>query len=119
MDVDEEGEEGEEADWMDVDGEDQPTPNKRAKANRGAVVAKGKREPRSDRRLAGMRDSAVRVPVCPLEDVGLTVLIGYSKHQKLSSYGILVRGDRTCWRRLASPIGRSRSRWYVPKYSIL
>ena len=61
MDVDEEGEEGEEADWMDVDGEDQSTPNKRAKANSGAAVAKGKREPRSDRRLAGMRDSAVRI----------------------------------------------------------
>ena len=51
----------EEADWMDVDGEDQSTPNKRAKANSGAAVAKGKREPRSDRRLAGMRDSAVRI----------------------------------------------------------
>lgn len=110
MDVDEEGEE---ADWMDVDGEDQATPNKRAKANTGAAVAKGKREPRSDRRLAGMRDSAVRVTVCLLEDVGLTLLVDYSKHQKLSSYGISAKGDQTCWRKLASPIVRSRSRWYV------
>lgn len=61
MEVDgEEEDEEEEAEWMDVDGEDHPTPNKRAKVNSGAVVTKGKREPRSDRRLAGMRDSTVR-----------------------------------------------------------
>ncbi|EPS97194.1 hypothetical protein FOMPIDRAFT_1166735 [Fomitopsis schrenkii] len=67
MDVDEEGAE---ADWMDVDGEDQLTPNKRAKANSGAVVAKGKREPRSDRRLAGMRDSAQAAKAIKLRDLG-------------------------------------------------
>ena len=112
MDVDDQGEEGEEADWMDVDGEE-PTPSKRAKANSGAVVAKGKREPRSDRRLAGMRDSAVRASGRLLGEAVLTVLVGYSKQQKLSSYGISARGDPTCWRRLASPIAQSRSRWYV------
>lgn len=111
MDVDEEGAE---ADWMDVDGEDQLTPNKRAKANSGAVVAKGKREPRSDRRLAGMRDSAVRISGYLLGDTVLTVLMAAcSKQQKLSSCGTLARGDRICSRRLASRIVQSKSRWYV------
>ncbi|KAH9932541.1 P-loop containing nucleoside triphosphate hydrolase protein [Fomitopsis serialis] len=67
MDVDEEGAEG---DWMDVDGEDQPTPNKRAKANSGAVVAKGKHEPKTDRRLAGMRDHAQASKAIKLRDLG-------------------------------------------------
>lgn len=49
-----------EGEWMDVDGED-ATPHKRAKGNSGAVIAKGSREPRSNRQLAGMRDEAVRL----------------------------------------------------------
>ena len=62
MDVDDgQGEgsdgEGEEGDWMDVDDE-AGAPTKRAKANSGAVVAKG-RQPRSNRYVAGMRDEAV------------------------------------------------------------
>lgn len=58
MDVDMEGGEDAEAEWMDVDGEDM-TPQKRVKANSGAVVAKGKRVPRSNRQVAGLRDEAV------------------------------------------------------------
>ncbi|KZT65341.1 P-loop containing nucleoside triphosphate hydrolase protein [Daedalea quercina L-15889] len=65
MDMDED-----EGDWMDVDGEDHPTPNKRAKANSGTVVAKGKREPRTDRRLAGMRDTAQAAKAIRLRDLG-------------------------------------------------
>lgn len=58
MDVDmEDGDgdasEGEEGDWMDVDGEEQ-TPNKRVKSNSGAVVAKHPRAPKSNRQFAGM-----------------------------------------------------------------
>ncbi|KAI0731601.1 P-loop containing nucleoside triphosphate hydrolase protein [Fomitopsis betulina] len=71
MEVDgEEEDEEEEAEWMDVDGEDHPTPNKRAKVNSGAVVTKGKREPRSDRRLAGMRDSTQAAKAIRLRDLG-------------------------------------------------
>lgn len=60
MDVDMDGAEDDgEGEWMDVDGEDS-TPKKRSKMNTGtAVVAKSKREPRSNRQLAGMRDDAV------------------------------------------------------------
>lgn len=60
MDVDMDGaDEDGEGEWMDVDGEDS-TPKKRSKTNTGtAVVAKSKREPRSNRQLAGMRDDAV------------------------------------------------------------
>lgn len=70
MDVDMDGE-GDEApelmdggeEWMDVDGEQQ-APRKKTKTNEGRVVAK--REPRSNRSLAGMRDDAVRLPSFPL-----------------------------------------------------
>lgn len=47
-----------EGDWMDVDGEQESAPRKRVKTNSGGVVAK--REPRSNRQLAGFRDDAVR-----------------------------------------------------------
>jgi nucleolar GTP-binding protein len=60
MDVDMDDAEGngeDEGDWMDVDGED--TPNKRARGNTGAVVAVNSRAPRTNRQLAGMRDTAV------------------------------------------------------------
>ncbi|KAH7888986.1 P-loop containing nucleoside triphosphate hydrolase protein [Phlebopus sp. FC_14] len=59
VDMDEagEGDDGEEGDWMDVDGEE--TPNKRAEGNSGAVIAKSSRGPRSNRQLAGMRNEQV------------------------------------------------------------
>ena len=56
VDMDEAAAEGE---WMDVDGED-GTPNKRVKSNSGAVVPKNRREPRTNRQLAGMRNEEVR-----------------------------------------------------------
>lgn len=45
--------EGEEGDWMDVDGEEQ-TPNKRVKGNSGKVITKHPRAPKSNRQFAGM-----------------------------------------------------------------
>ncbi|OCH88156.1 GTP binding protein 4 [Obba rivulosa] len=69
MDVDEEGAGAEDA-WMDVDGEEGAAPNKRAKANSGAVVAKGKHEPRSNRQLAGMRDDAQASKAVKLRNLG-------------------------------------------------
>jgi nucleolar GTP-binding protein len=59
---DEEEEEGSnegEENWMDVDGED--SSKKRLKTNSGGVV--NKREPRSHRHLAGMRDEGVSFEV--------------------------------------------------------
>ncbi|KAL6301282.1 GTP binding protein 4 [Sparassis latifolia] len=64
MDVDMEGDEG---DWMDVDGEEPPS-NKRAKANSGVVVSK--RAPRSNRQLAGMRDEAQASKAIKLRNLG-------------------------------------------------
>ena len=62
MDVGEDAEMGEEeegeSEWMDVDGEEAPR-LKKAKANSGAVVAKGERHPKTNRQLAGMRDESV------------------------------------------------------------
>lgn len=45
--------------WMDVDGEDDESsaPTKRVKTNSGGVI--NKREPRSNRQMAGMRDEGV------------------------------------------------------------
>lgn len=67
MDMDmnvEDGEDGWEDDGMDVDGVDTPK-RKKTKANDGAVavVVAGGRGPRTDRRLAGMRDEGVSVCV--------------------------------------------------------
>ncbi|KAG2127483.1 P-loop containing nucleoside triphosphate hydrolase protein [Suillus clintonianus] len=72
MDVDmEDGDasEGEEGDWMDVEGEEQ-TPNKRVKANSGAVVAKHPRAPKSNRQFAGMRDEQQASKAVKLRNLG-------------------------------------------------
>ena len=50
--------------WMDVD-EDESAPKKRVKTNSGRVI--NKREPRSHRQLAGMRDEAVSVHYIPFD----------------------------------------------------
>ena len=65
MDVDEDvGEDGEDA-WMDVDGEEpevETRRTKRSKANSGkAVMPKTRRDPKTNRQLAGLRDEAVRL----------------------------------------------------------
>lgn len=58
MDDAEEGEEGNEGDWMDVDDEELPS-SKRTKGNSGSVIAKNSRAPRTNRQLAGLRDDQV------------------------------------------------------------
>ncbi|OSX65869.1 hypothetical protein POSPLADRAFT_1165885 [Postia placenta MAD-698-R-SB12] len=68
MDVDEDKAAEDEDEWMDVDGEERPTPSKRAKANSGAVITKGKL-PRTDRRLGGMRDEAQASKAIKLRDL--------------------------------------------------
>ncbi|KAI0075852.1 GTP binding protein 4 [Panus rudis PR-1116 ss-1] len=71
MDVDEEGDgAGAEGEWMDVDDEASTTPNKRGKANSGAVIAKGAREPKTNRQLAGMRDQAQASKAVKLRNLG-------------------------------------------------
>ncbi|KAK7692118.1 hypothetical protein QCA50_003737 [Cerrena zonata] len=65
MDIDEEAGEG---DWMDVD--EGGSPNKRVKDNSGAVVAKGAREPKSNRQFAGMRDQAQASKAIKLRNLG-------------------------------------------------
>lgn len=74
MDVDmEDGDgdasEGDEGDWMDVDGEEQ-TPNKRVKVNSGAVIAKHPRAPKSNRQFAGMRDQQQASKAVKLRNLG-------------------------------------------------
>ena len=71
MDVDEEGGSGEdgEGEWMDVDG-DEDSPNKRAKGVSGGVVPANRREARTDRRFAGMRDEAQSSRAIKLRNLG-------------------------------------------------
>ncbi|ETW81153.1 hypothetical protein HETIRDRAFT_319570 [Heterobasidion irregulare TC 32-1] len=68
MDVDMD-EAGAESEWMDVDGED-GTPNKRVKSNSGAVVPKNRREPRTNRQLAGMRNEEQSAKAIKLRNLG-------------------------------------------------
>ena len=71
MDVDEEGKDdadgaaGDEEEWMDIDEEGEGgRSQKKIRTNTGSAAAvtakKSKREPRSNRMVAGMRDSTVR-----------------------------------------------------------
>ena len=101
MDVDGPGAEDGEGDWMDVD--EDATPAKRAKANSGAAVSKGRREPASNRQFAGLRDDAVSAwclaTVClPLMIGSLASIQGYQAAES--------RPERTQY---ASQGGRERS----------
>jgi len=111
--VDEDGDEG--LDWMDVDGEEAPPLKKRVKGNSGAVVATDRRGPKTDRRVAGMRDQAVcRFVFCVVED-GMNKVLGFvfSKRVVLSSFAILGKDLAICWRRLEREIVISRQKWFV------
>ncbi|KAH0589703.1 putative nucleolar GTP-binding protein 1 [Termitomyces sp. J132] len=55
-------------DQMDVDGEE--VPKKRAKDNSGAVMAVNRRAPKSDRRLAGLRDETQAGRAIKLRNLG-------------------------------------------------
>jgi hypothetical protein len=120
MDVDGEqsGEgEGEGEEWMDVDGDDEDAaPNKRAKTNAGGAAVVNRRQPRSDRQLAGMRNDAVG-PDCPALVIRLCLTDKscriFSKPRRLSSYETLANEDETCTPRLARATVRSVSRWSV------
>jgi nucleolar GTP-binding protein len=115
MDVDmEDGEgdasEGEEGDWMDVDGEEQ-TPNKRVKGNSGTVIAKHPRAPKSNRQLAGMRNEQV----CGISiwmDNSLNVFF-ISKRPRPSSYGTSHSVSATGWLKLERLIVLSKLKWCV------
>ncbi|KAJ7466954.1 P-loop containing nucleoside triphosphate hydrolase protein [Mycena latifolia] len=64
----EDGEAGADAEgWMDVDGEDDGAPAKRLKTAAGAV---GKREPRGNRAVAGMRDQGQMAKAIKLRNLG-------------------------------------------------
>ncbi|KAG6902508.1 hypothetical protein C0995_015700 [Termitomyces sp. Mi166 len=54
---------------MDVDGEEQ-APKKKAKGNSGAVMTVNRRAPKSDRRLAGLRDQAQASRAIKLRNLG-------------------------------------------------
>jgi nucleolar GTP-binding protein len=60
MDMGDDAAEGGEDEWMDVDDGNDATPSKRAKSNTGAIVPANRKAPRTDRRLAGLRDDGVR-----------------------------------------------------------
>ena len=108
-DEEEESDEGEE-NWMDVDGEQ--SSKKRLKTNSGGVV--NKREPRSHRHLAGMRDEGVSFE-CSFFVVFsfcfLTILSSSSKQPVQSNYATLVKDLEICWRKQERAIVRSKPKW--------
>ena len=109
MEIDmEDGEGGDEDEWMDVDEED-GTPKKRAKVNSGAVVFAG-RGPRSNRQLAGLRDNEVSGTLQRYFTAVADIICNcfHSKRPKPSSSAILVRESATTRRRPASPTVPSR-----------
>ncbi|KAF9455356.1 hypothetical protein BDZ94DRAFT_1278324 [Collybia nuda] len=67
MDGDEDDSDAEEG-WMDVDGEE--APKKRVKTNSGAVAVTDRRAPKSDRRMAGMRDEGQANRAVKLRNLG-------------------------------------------------
>ncbi|KAF8134419.1 P-loop containing nucleoside triphosphate hydrolase protein [Boletus edulis] len=69
MDDMEEVAEGDEGEWMDVDGEEPPS-RKRAKSDSGAFIAKSARAPRTNRQLAGMRDDQQASKAIRLRNLG-------------------------------------------------
>lgn len=110
MDVDGPGAENGEGDWMDVD--DDAAPTKRAKANSGSVITKGRREPTSHRQLAGMRDEAVSdASSLDVFYFPLTGCLCFSKYPKLSSYGIWAKENATCMPGRERATVLSRPRW--------
>ena len=119
VDVDMEGGEGGEDAWeddgMDVDGDDTPK-RKKAKRSDGAVAVGpvGGRGPRTDRRLAGMRDEGVSV-LCRRLWSGIEFYwVFYSSKQiVLSSYAILGSGPAICWPRLERQIVISEQKWWA------
>lgn len=110
MDVDGPGAEDGDGEWMDVD--EDATPAKRAKANSGAAVTKGRREPATNRQFAGMRDDVVGSWCLATLYLPLTIgSVCYSKQTRLSSCGISARENATCRPGRERAIVLSRPRW--------
>jgi len=112
MDVDDDADAAE-GDWMDVDGDDAAVPSKRAKGSSGAPIAVGKRVPRSNRQLAGMRDVSVRLSPPSHVRACFSDSVPNSKHHRPCGCGTLGNGSATCTRGPARAIARLKLRWCV------
>lgn len=117
VDMDDDADAGGNADggddaWMDVDEEE--TPNKRKKGNSGGVVAVNRKLPRSDRRLAGMRDEGVRLFLFHVRLRFLMRLFcSFSKRPEQLSFVTLANDRAICWRRLVRVIVSLKPKWSV------
>jgi nucleolar GTP-binding protein len=113
MDVDmEDANDGGEDEWMDVDDDEERTPNKRVKGNSGTVVAVNSKGPRTNRQLAGMRDHAVSV-LDLSKALHLTVSFYLSKHRRPSKCVTLDKDLATCLPKQVRAIGPSERKWFV------
>jgi hypothetical protein len=92
---------------MDVDN-DGSAPTKRVKTNSGGVI--NKREPRSNRQTAGLRDEGVGFFDCPYV---LTIHLEFSSSNSLaqSSFAILVNVLAICLRKQEKEIVLSKPKW--------
>lgn len=113
MDVDmEDGDEAPDAEgWMDVDDEEATTPVKRMKGNAGGAVAVNRRAAKTDRQAAGMRDEEVCLSFLLYRSLPLTVVLFYSKPQKLSNCGTWANDRATCLPEPEKEIARSQPKW--------
>jgi hypothetical protein len=92
-------------DWMDEDGDgdaDESAPKKRVKTNSGGVI--NRREPKSDRQMAGLRDQEVSHLLMAFWELLQMIYCHVSNTTKLSSCGILVNVQGICMPRQASLI---------------
>ena len=100
--------------WMDVD-EDESAPKKRVKTNSGRVI--NKREPRSHRQLAGMRDEAVSVHYFlfdkGLREINISLFFFSSNSTVPTNYGTLVNAHAICLPKPERAIVLSKPRWSV------
>jgi hypothetical protein len=111
MDDDEESDGADAEGWMDVDGE--KGPKKRVKTNSGAVAVTDRRAPKSDRRMAGMRDEGVRIFYILARGGSLTKMHLHSKRTVPSNCVTLANGLATCWPRQVRVIVLSKQKWSV------
>lgn len=110
-----------EEEWMDVDEEDgDGKRRKKVRGNKGEIMFSGKRHPRSNRQLAGLRDDTVSCSQsisfrARNSDVPLPSLPSlYSVSSKLIkpiNCAILTSGRGICWPRPARATAQSKPRW--------
>ncbi len=111
---DDEGAEGRDdaEEWMDEDDygdADEGAPKKRVKTNSGGVI--NRREPKSDRQMAGLRDQEVSHLFMAFRQLSQIIYHHVSNTTKLSSCGTLVSVQGICLPRQASLIVLSEQRW--------